>query len=118
MAVRRLRVRHRVRILSAAARSTRPPEKAMPVPTLTIGAIRITPVTDGAFSVPPQRFLPNVPAEAWEGERDALDAQGSIPLNLGSFLIDEGGDLTLVDTGIGPGSQIPNSGKLLGALGQ
>jgi len=85
---------------------------------LSVGAVSITPLSDGSFSAQPSRFLPSVPAEAWEDERDVLDAAGSIPLNLGCFLIREGDSLTLVDTGIGPSTRMPNAGKLLDALKQ
>ena len=90
----------------------------MPSPVLKLGQITIFSLSDGGFAAPPANFLPAVPAEAWQ-EAEAkqyLDEQGNVPLNFGSFLIQEGNSWSLVDTGVGGRGGFAPPGKLLGEL--
>jgi glyoxylase-like metal-dependent hydrolase (beta-lactamase superfamily II) len=69
--------------------------------TVRVGAIEVTPLSDGELRVPPHELL-NKPAEAWpEG---FLDADGLMAVNFGGFLVRTPDRLVVVDTGIGGGA--------------
>ena len=69
---------------------------------MRVGNVEIVALSDGGFSPPLARFMPEVPAEAWEQYRaQHLDAEGNLRLNLGCFLVRSAGRTILVDTGIG-----------------
>lgn len=71
-----------------------------------VGSVEVLPLSDGSFALPPARFFPEVPADAWAQYRaEHLDADGNVPLNLGCFLLRADGATILVDTGIGPSSR-------------
>lgn len=77
----------------------------MPLPTIHVGTVSITSLTDGSATVG-RSFFAFMPDEEWATEAHLLDENRTFPLNFGSFLIREGDDITLVDTGNGtrPGS--------------
>jgi glyoxylase-like metal-dependent hydrolase (beta-lactamase superfamily II) len=87
----------------------------MPAPMLKAGSIIIIPVSDGSFAPPVANIFPSISAEEWEPLREYLNPDRTIPLNFGSFLICEGDDWTLVDTGFGNRQESPG-GRLLGEL--
>ncbi len=71
--------------------------------TMRVGNVEVRALSDGGFTPPPSRFMPDVPAEAWERYRaQHIDANGNLRLNLGCFLVRSGGQTILVDNGIGP----------------
>src|SRR5581483_6627745 len=88
---------------------------SMPSPILKLGAITIMSLSDGVFAMPAARILPSVTDEQWQPLKQHLNADGTVPLNLGSFLIEEGGAWTLVDAGFGNRPNSPG-GRLLGEL--
>ena len=92
----------------------------MPAPMLKVGQVTIIPLSDGGFAAPPSGFMPSVPAEAWQDPeaKQYLNEDGNVPLNFGSFLIQEGGGWSLVDTGIGGRGGFAPPGKLLDELGK
>jgi glyoxylase-like metal-dependent hydrolase (beta-lactamase superfamily II) len=49
----------------------------------------------------PTNVWPSVPAEAWQPYQEFFSPDGTLPFNLGSFLIREDDTWTLVDTGFG-----------------
>lgn len=70
---------------------------------IIIGTVSVLPLTDGRFTRPPERFFPDVSAEAWQPYRARyLTPEGALPLNLGSFLLRADGQTILVDSGFGP----------------
>ena len=73
----------------------------MPQPQITVGSITILSLSDGSMAAAPPNVWPQVPAEQWEPYREFLSPDGTLPFNLGSFLIHEGDAWTLVDTGFG-----------------
>jgi glyoxylase-like metal-dependent hydrolase (beta-lactamase superfamily II) len=87
----------------------------MPPPMLQVGSIRIIPLSDGSFAPPASQMIPNITSEQWEPMKEYLNPDGTIPLNFGSFLIREGDEWILVDTGFGSGEGSPG-GRLLGEL--
>ena len=87
----------------------------MPPPMLTVGSIRIIPLSDGGFAPPVGQVMPTISAEQWEPMKEYLNSDGTLPLNFGSFLISEGDTWTLVDTGFGEREGSPG-GRLLGEL--
>jgi glyoxylase-like metal-dependent hydrolase (beta-lactamase superfamily II) len=82
---------------------------------LQVGSISIIPISDGSSRPPVARIFPSTSAEQWDALKEYLNSDGTISLNFGAFLIREGDDWTLVDTGFG---NRPESygGRLLGEL--
>src|SRR5687767_15533907 len=69
--------------------SQSPGRGTMPHPTLNVGSITIISLSDGSGSRAPGDLMPSVPAEAWAGLDEYLDANGHLQTNYGSFLIHE-----------------------------
>jgi glyoxylase-like metal-dependent hydrolase (beta-lactamase superfamily II) len=68
-----------------------------------VGTIGILAVTDGeAPPVDPGWPFPDVPEEAWIEHAYALDHRRRHRSNFGSFVLRAGGEVILVDTGLGP----------------
>lgn len=90
----------------------------MPSDTTMVGNVTITTVSDGTYYFDPASFFPGVPAGSWAAHPDALDAQGRLVLNVGSFLLRSEGLKILVDTGLGPAGINPraDSGELLDSM--
>ena len=83
---------------------------------LQIGNVEVLALSDGRLQFFPSEFFPTVSEADWEPYRDQLEADGSIVLNVGSFLLRSDGRTVLVDTGLGESSEgMPNavSGLLL-----
>src|SRR5436190_16881094 len=87
----------------------------MPAPMLKVGSISIIPLSDGSFSPPATDVMPSIPPEQWEPMKEFLNPDGTLPLNFGAFLIREGDEWTLVDTGFG-GREGSPGGRLLSEL--
>jgi glyoxylase-like metal-dependent hydrolase (beta-lactamase superfamily II) len=87
----------------------------MPAPMLKVGSISIIPLSDGNFSPPATDILPSISTEQWEPMKEYLNPDGTLPLNFGAFLVREGDEWTLVDTGFG-GREGSPGGRLLGEL--
>jgi glyoxylase-like metal-dependent hydrolase (beta-lactamase superfamily II) len=68
---------------------------------MRIGAIEITPLSDGELHVPPGELL-NKGAEQWPP--GFLDADDLMPVNFGGFLVRTPDRVVVVDTGIGGGA--------------
>jgi len=87
----------------------------MPAPTLKVGSITIVPLSDGDLSLKAADIFPAVTPTMWETVSEYLNPDGTMALNLGSFLIHERDSWTLVDTGYGgrPGTR---GGRLLDEL--
>ena len=77
----------------------------MPAPMLKVGSITIVPLSDGDLSLKAADIFPAVTAAMWETVSEYLNPDGTMALNLGSFLIHEGDSWTLVDTGYGAGRE-------------
>lgn len=86
---------------------------------MQVGAIRLDPVSDGAFVARPSYFHPDASPEA---EPSLFDRAGSAWLPIGCFLVRTGDRVILVDAGLGPDMQsLPDAmwlvgGQLLTAL--
>ena len=83
---------------------------------LQIGNVEVLALSDGRLQFVPSEFFPTVSEADWEPYRDQLEADGSIVLNVGSFLLRSDGRTVLIDTGLGESSEgMPNavSGLLL-----
>lgn len=87
----------------------------MALPSLKIGSITVSALSDGTGAAVPTDMMPTVPADQWKPYGEYLTADGQIQVNFGSYLIREGDTWTLVDTGFGirPDS---GGGALLGEL--
>jgi glyoxylase-like metal-dependent hydrolase (beta-lactamase superfamily II) len=82
----------------------------------SIGNLEVIPVFDGYSRENPTHFYsvrPDAPPqkgdrlEDWAPYRNFLDGDGQIEHGLGGFLVRAGDQLTLVDTGVGPGQVGP-----------
>ena len=83
---------------------------------LRIGNVEVLALSDGRLQFVPSEFFPTVSEADWEPHRHQLEPNGSIVLNVGSFLLRSDGKTVLVDTGLGESSEgMPNavSGLLL-----
>jgi glyoxylase-like metal-dependent hydrolase (beta-lactamase superfamily II) len=85
-----------------------------------VGAIEISPVYDGAMSIPANRFFRGVTDEDWEPHRAFLTDDGMLPCDVGGFLLRIGDGtvdrLVLVDAGVGLPVPGPVFGHLLASL--
>lgn len=74
----------------------------MPITTLRIGNVEITPLIDATAEAGTRAIFPNVPDEAWAPFKEHLSPDGHrMPISISSFLLRSGGKTVLVDTGIG-----------------
>jgi glyoxylase-like metal-dependent hydrolase (beta-lactamase superfamily II) len=70
---------------------------------LSVGSVRVLPLSDGEFAPAVDNFFPDLPAAAWDAYRaDHLLEGDRLPLNFGCFLLEADGRAILVDTGVGP----------------
>jgi glyoxylase-like metal-dependent hydrolase (beta-lactamase superfamily II) len=68
---------------------------------LTLDDVTFTYVIDGAMSLPPEQFLPAVPAQYWADHGENLDRRGGLPMSAGGLLVERGGRRLLIDAGLG-----------------
>src|SRR5260370_28494568 len=82
---------------------------------MNVGDVTITPVHDGCFLVPANRFFPSTSVADWAPHQAFLNDDGLLPLQLGGFLVRPGDRVVLVDCGAGRRSE-PENGRLLASL--
>ena len=69
---------------------------------LTVGSVEIVSVSDGQGDMNPTEAFPASDMEIWRSEySDLLDEAGLIHPRFGSFAVRSGGQMVLVDTGLG-----------------
>ena len=69
---------------------------------LTVGNVEIVSVSDGQGDMNPTEAFPASAVEIWRSEySDLVDDAGQIHPRFGSFAVNSGGKLVLVDTGLG-----------------
>ena len=69
---------------------------------LTVGNVEIVSVSDGQGDMNPTEAFPASSMDIWRSEySDLLDGAGLIHPRFGSFVVNSGGKLVLVDTGLG-----------------
>ena len=69
---------------------------------LTVGNVEIVSVSDGQGDMNPTEAFPASDMDVWRSEySDLLDDAGLIHPRFGSFVVNSGGKLVLVDTGLG-----------------
>jgi len=87
---------------------------------LKLADVTFTYVVDGAMALPPEDFLPAIPAAYWAEHPEALDPGGRVPMSAGGLLVERAGRRLLIDTGLGQTDDIGigsvNSGDLLNTL--
>ncbi len=92
------------------------------VSTYAAGKARITFLADGGGRASPSASLPATTDADWQRYAAALDDQGRLVTSIGGFLIQTGGRVVVVDTGIGPvsldfpGFGVYQGGRLLESL--
>ena len=69
---------------------------------MTIGNVEITSLSDGVLEFDICNFFPDVPSEDWSPYEAHLAPDHRVRFNLASFLVRSGGQVILVDTGMGP----------------
>ena len=67
----------------------------------SVGNVELVALQDTFLSMPPDEFLVEIEAGAWEAYRDLLSAEGVLSLSITPWLIRSGGRTILVDTGFG-----------------
>jgi glyoxylase-like metal-dependent hydrolase (beta-lactamase superfamily II) len=82
-----------------------------------VGDIEITAVHDGRFNVPATAFFPSTSDVDWAPHKAFLNDDGTLPLELGGFLVRSHDRVLLVDAGVGP-RQEPGFGRLLASLAE
>ena len=75
----------------------------MPNHTVRLGNAEIISVTDGHIHFRTSDFFPSIDASDWEPYSDHLTPEGLLRLNVGSFVVREGDNTALIDTGLGEG---------------
>jgi glyoxylase-like metal-dependent hydrolase (beta-lactamase superfamily II) len=73
----------------------------MPLPRIKVGSITVISLSDGSMTAAPANVWPSVPTDAWQPYQEHFSPDGTLPFNLGSFLIREDDTWSLVDTGFG-----------------
>ena len=69
---------------------------------LTVGNVEMVSVSDGQGDMNPTEAFPASDMEIWRSEySDLIDDAGLIHPRFGSFVVNSGGKLVLVDTGLG-----------------
>ena len=78
-----------------------------------IGSLELVCLTDGGIALPPEGLFPNVPPEELTANQIVND-QGLVPVGFNSLVVRSGGQLILVDTGLGnkPSNPFPAGGEL------
>ncbi len=82
------------------------------LPPLQFGTVTVEAITDGYLDLNLSRFFPTVPAEAWQAYPDAA-GQENLRCPMTTFVVRSGGQVALVDTGLGP-----SLGNFSGVSGQ
>src|SRR5258708_39916204 len=73
-----------------------------PQQSLSLGAIRITYLPDGEFSIPPAVLYPQASAEHWSAYAHLIGKDGRLISNAGAHVIQPDAQTLLVDAGVGP----------------
>lgn len=69
---------------------------------MNVGELRVDPVIDGSFPLPPISIYTDTDELQWAPHKDLLDPDGLLRFTTGGFLIRGGGRTVLVDLGVGP----------------
>lgn len=103
---------------AAAIGSLDPPSEAAGLYSFTFGDFRIAPVCDGVFHLPMDSIAVNVDADERKTYFQSRHMSGdALQLQATPLLINAGDKLTLVDTGVAPGSDwAPKAGRLFRSL--
>ena len=82
-----------------------------------VGGVQVTAVSDGDLFLE-RSFYPEISGPQWAEYSDAVQADGRLLINLGSFVLHSGGQNILVDTGLGatPGHFMADCGRLPGEM--
>jgi len=87
-----------------------------------VGDVEVTALIDGNVRLPADMLFPEISQDDWAPFKpEFIDADGTLPLSLGAFLVRSGDHLTLVDTGVGVAAtafQLPSGGVAAGLQAQ
>jgi glyoxylase-like metal-dependent hydrolase (beta-lactamase superfamily II) len=64
--------------------------------------VTLTYIVDGAMSMVPSAFLPDIPADYWRDHPGETDDAGHLAMSTGGLLVQRGDHCLLIDTGFGP----------------
>ena len=68
---------------------------------IEIDDVRVTFIPDGYGQVTPHEYLSPSDPSQWIDAGEQLDSEGYLPLSFGGFLVEQGGEKTLIDLGLG-----------------
>jgi len=84
---------------------------------IRIGQHTVVPVLDAVVRRDPFQLFRTSTEASWEPHRDFLAADGRLELFLGGYVVQTGGRLVLIDTGVGPdGWNSPTGAKMPGGF--
>ncbi|MBV8303699.1 MAG: MBL fold metallo-hydrolase [Acidimicrobiia bacterium] len=83
---------------------------------MQVGEFSVTPVLDGRFELPATLFFPSTSEEDWAPHHRFLNEDGTLPLDVGGFLVRYGRRTILIDVGVGPPAPAPGFGVFLDGL--
>lgn len=75
-----------------------------------LGRLDVAALSDGIGEQRPDDWFPGVSAAEWMAAIGATDANRTLPVNFGSFLVRSPGQTTLIDTGNGPRTRGAHTG--------
>ncbi|WP_433438335.1 MBL fold metallo-hydrolase [Nonomuraea sp. CA-141351] len=82
---------------------------------ITLGTTTVTYLPDGEAHLHPAVIFPSAGPDGWAAHAPYLDADGRLPVSIGSFLIDTGAHRILVDLGLGAVDfEVPQIGSFHG----
>ncbi|MEW9553307.1 MBL fold metallo-hydrolase [Nonomuraea sp. NPDC050783] len=88
---------------------------AAPRDRITLGTTTVTYLPDGEAHLDPVAVFPSSGPDGWAAHAPYLDADGLLPVSVGSFLIDTGTHRVLVDLGLGAVAfEVPGIGRFRG----
>ncbi|MCK2215281.1 MBL fold metallo-hydrolase [Actinomadura sp. ATCC 31491] len=88
---------------------------AAPRARITLGTTTVTYLPDGEAHLDPGVIFPTSGPDGWAAHAPYLDADGRLPVSIGSFLVDTGAHRVLVDLGLGAVAfEVPGIGSFRG----
>jgi glyoxylase-like metal-dependent hydrolase (beta-lactamase superfamily II) len=72
--------------------------------SVSLGAMKVTYLPDGAVPLSPRGWLPDTSDEVWAAHPEYLDDSGWLVASIGGLLVETGGRAMLIDAGFGPWS--------------
>lgn len=86
------------------------------VRSVSMGAMKVTYLPDGAVPLSPRGWLPDTSDQVWAAHPEYLDDSGRLVASIGGLLVEAGDRAMLIDAGFGPWSLPEEPGSPHGAV--